>query len=191
MPDKKDSEDLATPLQVRDAFLVKRFHTIHLTIPETVGHHTCNVISILFYLYEDNPPVKVIHQALHHDVPELYTGDIPATAKWRFPLLNKAVMEAERVVAKELGLAYYQLSEIDNTLIHFADMVDLCFKCIEEIAVGNAPFGEILSNGMSYCKKLLDSNLKDHKRANRIFQVLFEHPHVHIEQIQLKAVTLQ
>jgi 5'-deoxynucleotidase YfbR-like HD superfamily hydrolase len=186
-------DPLNTLLQSRDGFYVKRFHTVNLNIPETVGHHTCNVIAILFYLYDNKPPLEVIHIALHHDVPELILGDIPATAKWGHPRLQEAFSEAEKLVAENMGLANYQLKEADAWIIKYADVMDLCFKSIEELATGNAPFANILTNGLKFCASLVEGPLRDHERSKELFDILFTHPFVRVEKTKSSssAATLQ
>lgn len=137
----------------------------------------------MFYLYDNDPPIKVVHQALHHDVPELFTGDLPATAKWRFEGVAEAMAKAEEHVIKEWNLANHELPEKDCALIKFADMMDLNLKCMEELSTGNSPFGAILNNGLMYCKMLLDGPLKGHERAHGLLKVLFNHPFINVEEI--------
>ena len=186
-------DPLNTLLQSRDGFYVKRYHTVNLNVPETVGHHTCNVIAILFYLYEDKPPLEVIHIALHHDVPELILGDIPATAKWGHPRLQEAFAEAEKLVAANMGLANYQISERDAWIIKYADVMDICFKSIEELASGNAPFSNVLTNGLKFCASLAEGPLRDHERCKELFDILFTHPFVRVEKTKSSSseATLQ
>jgi 5'-deoxynucleotidase YfbR-like HD superfamily hydrolase len=95
---------------LREAFMVRRYHTTgHVSRDETVGHHTANVMAILFYLYDDGPPLLLLKAALHHDATELATGDIPATAKWAHPGLAEALLKAEKEVAAD-AVSYTRLS---------------------------------------------------------------------------------
>lgn len=170
---------------VREAFHVRRYHTVlHVNKEETVAHHTCNVIAILFELYDDAPPLDLIKLALHHDVPELVTGDIPATAKWEFPKFAEQAVLVEEEIKKEAGLFDPKLEEIDQVLFKFADMFDLCLKCVEEMATGNLLFARVLANGLSFLRKQLNGPLKNHIPANELFLMIENNPFILIEEVE-------
>lgn len=166
---------------LREAFSVKRYHTVmHVAMPETVGHHTCQVLAMLFYLFDDHPPLYLVRHALHHDAAELVTGDIPATAKWKFPAIAKAVEEAEDEVAQNVGLETCELDPQHRALLKFADMMDLCFKAVEELSVGNDAFQGILANGLSFIGALLGGALKDHQTAHELYKILLDNKRIDI-----------
>jgi len=167
---------------LREAFLVRRYHTVgHVAREETVGHHTCNVMAILFYLFDDTPPLYLVRHALHHDAAELITGDIPATAKWRFPAIAKAVEGAEQEIEAAACLDDTTLDPLHRDLLKFADTMDLCFKAVEEIAFGNDPFQPILANGITYVLALLEGSLKDWSAAHQLWLVLCNNEWVEIK----------
>jgi 5'-deoxynucleotidase YfbR-like HD superfamily hydrolase len=169
---------------IREGFLVKRFHTVpHVNMKETVGHHTGNVIAIVFFLYNDDPPIHVVRAALHHDVPEVVIGDLPATAKWNFPDVNKAVTEAELIIIRKHRLQV-DLLPLEAALVDYADKMDLCFKSVEELATGNEIFMPILVNGIGYCRSLLTARLFDHARAIELFEQLKSNQYVDIQEIE-------
>ena len=67
---------------LRNGMDVERFHTIPLAGRQTVGHHTANLIGLIFLAYRPAmPPVYLLHAALVHDMPEAWTGDLPADVK--------------------------------------------------------------------------------------------------------------
>ena len=137
---------------LRDALHIKRFHTVRtVQNPETVGHHTAGVMSILFFLY-DEPPASLVKYALFHDAHEMATGDIPATAKWNFPELAEQVRNAEQFIDNHYELPTCPKAYQD--VFKFADMMDLCFKCLEEISTGNLNFVPILQRGINFCIEL-------------------------------------
>ena len=169
---------------IREAFFVRRYHTVgHVHKEETLGHHTANVVAIIFFLFDDHPPLFLIRHALHHDVPELATGDIPATTKWQHPEIAKSLEAAEAAVIENMGLENTPLEPLHRDLLKFADMMDLCFKSVEELAVGNDAFTHILYNGLVYVRALLADGLKDHVRAHALYRMLENNKFIHIKEV--------
>jgi len=174
---------LETLSLLRDASHIRRFHTVKTVInPETVGHHTFGVMAILFFLY-DEPPVSLLKYAMFHDAAEVATGDVPATAKWNFPELAKALKDAEAVVEKR-----YETPELDKAHqdgFKFADMMDLCFKCMEEISTGNVNFIPILERGINYCVSLYKTSkeVKNLPAAGQLIAMLVNSPFFPFEEI--------
>jgi 5'-deoxynucleotidase YfbR-like HD superfamily hydrolase len=167
---------------LRDAFHVKRYHSVwHVHMPETVGHHTCGVIALIFWLYDDAPPIHVVKHALHHDAPEVVTGDIPATAKWQSQPLKDSLVTMENGIVEQFGLATDPMSVRETALLKFADMADLCFKSLEELSTGNEVFAQVLANGLTYCYNLVKNELKDHKNAINMFINLNQNKYVNLE----------
>ncbi len=170
---------------IRDGFMVQRYHTVGYVINrETVGHHTANVIALLFFLFDEAPPLELVRAALHHDVPEKMTGDVPATAKWLSEELSSALAGLERKVVEDNALMPY--SHIPPHLLpflKFADYIDLVFKSIDEMAAGNHHFAEILGNGLMAIRKLLDGPLADHKNAQMLYAMVLNNHHIFIQEV--------
>lgn len=168
---------------LRESFMVKRYHTVgYLSREETVGHHTANVLAILFHLFDDAPPLYLIKAALHHDAAELATGDVPATTKWAYPALAELLTKIESEVHERQGLARDPIPEEHAVLLKYADMMDLCFKGLEEMAAGNDVFAPIFSRGLMYCKGLLNGPLKNHGPANDLWAVLVNNKFINIQE---------
>jgi hypothetical protein len=148
---------------------------------ETVGQHTANLINILIFLYGDVPS-KVLLRAIYHDAPELVTGDVPAPAKWMSKELNESLELMEARVQNDIGLFNEPLPEIDEAMLKYADMMDLCFKSVEEITVGNQLFFPLLMRGLIYIRALLQGPLAGNKNAADLFKTLEENPHVYIPE---------
>jgi len=169
---------------LRDAAHIKRFHTVRTVVnPETVGHHTFGVMTILFFMY-DEPPMALLKYALFHDAAEMATGDVPATAKWNFPKLAEALKDAEGTV--EAHYEFPGLAKIYQDEFKFADMMDLCFKCMEEISVGNVNFIPILERGINFCAELY-KNSKEVKKlpaAGQLIAMLVGSPFFPFEEFQ-------
>ncbi len=138
----------------RVGFLVKRFHTLPTIVEETVGHHSANVALICDILTDGEASKEIIIAALKHDIPEQWTGDIPAPAKWIDPNFNDMIKKVEKNWATQTGYKIPELVGDDLLVLKAADMLDLCFKCVEEITLGNVTFMPIFINGIHYLSKL-------------------------------------
>lgn len=120
---------------IRQAGRVKRFHTIECLREQTIADHSWNVAQILLHL---DPEVsrELLRAALNHDIPEYFTGDIPAPMKWDYPLMVKEIEKAERSIELLLGTSLL-LSEKEKALLNFADSMDLMLWCVDELELGN------------------------------------------------------
>jgi 5'-deoxynucleotidase YfbR-like HD superfamily hydrolase len=169
-------------MYMREAFRIRRFHTItHVAMEETVGQHTANLINMLIFLYDELPP-KVLLRALYHDAPELITGDLPAPAKWLSKELSAAIDVMEARVQRDMELFNEPMSEFDEAMLKYADMMDLCFKAVEEISVGNQLFFPLLMRGLIYIRALLQGPLVKSESAAALFKALEDNPHVYIPE---------
>jgi 5'-deoxynucleotidase YfbR-like HD superfamily hydrolase len=170
---------------MREAFKVRRFHTVpFMAVPENVGEHTANMLMTIYFLYDDKPPLSVVTAVLYHDAPELVTGDIPAPTKWMAPEFNTVIEALEEKIVKDMGFPVEKLPEFDDALVKFADIMDLNFKCVEEVAVGNQIVFEMLMRGIVHANNLLRGPLKTHKRAMDLFKVLASNPYVNIPEFE-------
>jgi 5'-deoxynucleotidase YfbR-like HD superfamily hydrolase len=135
---------------VRAGYKVKRFHTVDLIVGETVGHHSANVAMLCVILNGDAPiRSELMAAALTHDVLEQFTGDIPATAKWASAALSAALHDME----ERYTTFSYDLTAEECKLMKTADMLDLCFKCLEELKMGNSTVHHIWRNGVNYLRR--------------------------------------
>ena len=143
---------------VRKGNQVKRYHTVNLLVPETVGHHSANVAGILIAIFHPvNPNGNLLCAALTHDWAEQFTGDVPATAKWISPSLAHAVKQMEEAWHEAIPLPRpgITLTNDEEALLKFADTYDLVVKCEEEIAMGNQEMAEVLFRGIESCESML------------------------------------
>lgn len=131
----------------RSANKVKRYHTIDLIVPETVGHHCANVALLCAHI-AGNPSAELLLAALTHDYAEQFTGDIPATAKWAYPALESVLGQIEA----EVDQYNLKLTETEKFILKQADMLDLCFKCVEELKMGNTTVKPILERGINWIR---------------------------------------
>lgn len=140
-------------VDIRRGYNVKRFHTTHRTQEETVGHHSANVASLLLAIDPDISRACLV-AALMHDVPEGYTGDVPAPVKWAHPELAAELNAAEMAHTEDVGLPTPHLSPYELRMLKLADMLDLVLSSIEERGRGNLYANELIRNGKKYISEM-------------------------------------
>lgn len=149
--------------KVYESGSVLRFHTIadysggHR---QTVADHSWGVILIAYELaqrrnYRYELGGFLLRAALLHDVEEHVLGDIPATAKWRFPSFAKANVEAENVVRKELQIEYPDLDEEGTQIVKWADALELYAYSSRKALAGNHVYYKVVENIYQYMRKEL------------------------------------
>jgi len=134
---------------IRQGLGVTRYHTQTRLRTETVGHHSANVCAILLRL-ERNCSRNLLIRALMHDVPEYYTGDVPAPAKWDSPELKRELDALEGRFIDKHFIPHPQLDESEELLLKTADMLDLLLSCIEEVRMGNSYAEKLVSTAKEY-----------------------------------------
>jgi 5'-deoxynucleotidase YfbR-like HD superfamily hydrolase len=103
--------------------------------------------------------------ALYHDVPELILGDIPATAKWSFPEVQKAFEKAEKKVMDDLGLEFV-LSPEEKNKLKMADMLELVLYSHRHSNQSDQ-MKVIMHTGINYLYKKF-SDLDDFEPVNKV-----------------------
>jgi 5'-deoxynucleotidase YfbR-like HD superfamily hydrolase len=105
-------------------------------------------------------------RALLHDADEKFTGDTPAPFKRM--LRGMGILEENLGVSflKENGIPHYEINKGEEKILKIADYLDLCFKCKDEIELGNTKVYGILKNGLSYleeiqCPESIKENVQD------------------------------
>lgn len=141
----------------RTGGMVKRYHCVRTIGQDTIATHSYGVVIFVLALCPD-PSLNLMKAALFHDLAEQVTGDSPAMAKWGNngleEVLNK--MEIEFNVYHEL---YVPLSPKENLILSYADVLELCFFCLEELQLGNKYVIPVFRAGLKRLKSLafLDS----------------------------------
>jgi len=141
---------------LRDAAAVKRFHVKRTLRTQTVGEHTFGVMLLLRSVLPDNISAEgtcnLMFAAMHHDLPELVTGDIPAPAKWEHPELGALLDRIERS-AQGLYLDV-DLSDQDATMLKWADITELLLWCLEERSLGNITLDDTIQRALHHVSGL-------------------------------------
>lgn len=136
----------------RDAGAVTRYHAKRTHRSQTVAEHTFGILMLLKQVMNPTWPPhglwRIYEAALHHDLPELFTGDVPAPIKRAHPDLGPLMESIEE------GLApLYQdfgLSEEEAALLKWADRMELVLWCLEEYRMGNTYMGDTVRRGMGW-----------------------------------------
>lgn len=161
-----DYEKLET---IYDAQFINRYHTVPLGgLRQTVGAHSYAVVVLLDQLW-DNCSKNLLLSALYHDVPEIVLGDIPATAKWSYPEVQKAFKKAEQKVMKDLDIDFV-LTDRELNRLKMADMLELVMYC-HKLNDSNPRMKLIMQTGVNY---LMDnySQLPDFNPVKQVLRKL-------------------
>ena len=132
----------------RDAGAVKRYHTKRTHRTQTVAEHTFGMLILLKQVCGGSLSPRVVNAVLHHDLPELFTGDIPAPIKRSHSKLGPLLDEIETQL-EPLYIAD-ELEPAEAALVKWADRVELVLWCLEEYRMGNVAAGVMASRGMSW-----------------------------------------
>jgi 5'-deoxynucleotidase YfbR-like HD superfamily hydrolase len=154
---------------IYDAQFINRYHTVPLGgLRQTVGAHSYAVVVLLDQLW-DNCSKNLLLSALYHDVPEIVLGDIPATAKWSYPDVQKAFKKAEQKVMKDLDIDFV-LTDREINRLKMADMLELVMYC-HKLNDSNPRMKLIMQTGVNY---LMDnySQLPDFSPVKQVLRKL-------------------
>lgn len=136
---------------MRAAARVQRMHTTPSLHKQTVGEHTFGVLAILNEVYSGDLVIlaRLTIAVLQHDVPEVFTGDVPAPAKWMYPELEAGLRIAEQgvQVQYDLGLGV-QITEAERRLLKYCDLMELAIFAMEEFDMGNKPMAVMCTNAL-------------------------------------------
>jgi len=133
-----------------------------------VGAHSYAVVVLLDQLW-DNCSKNLLLSALYHDVPEIVLGDIPATAKWSYPDVQRVFKKAEQKVMKDLDIAFV-LTDRELNRLKMADMLELVMYC-HKLNDSNPRMKLIMQTGVNY---LMDnySQLPDFNPVKQVLRKL-------------------
>jgi 5'-deoxynucleotidase YfbR-like HD superfamily hydrolase len=135
---------------------VRRLHGTPHHQPCTVGRHSWGMAVLLYqlYPYPGPPPHMLVRACLEHDAPELLTGDIPRSAKERWPSLNTASARAEDDAAQELGVWAIRLDDEEQHWLNALDVLELYLYCFSEEKLGNRHVAPIAAR----CQEILSES---------------------------------
>jgi 5'-deoxynucleotidase YfbR-like HD superfamily hydrolase len=133
--------------KLREAAAVKRYHTKRTIRTQNLADHTYGILQIILAV-DPQPSLNLIKAAMHHDLAEVLTGDIPAPAKRMFPDLREALQSAEHSDGQLSPV--FELTDDEQALLKWADTAELCFWCLEEYLMGNRLAFNTFATGVNY-----------------------------------------
>ena len=150
---------------------INRWGIMHSLIPDKLSTHSLEVAFIAHSLallgnrmFSKNYDCeRIAVKAMYHDVPEIFTGDIPTPVKYYSEEMKSAYDAVESASIKKLmGMLPAELSEDysrmfqqngdEHKLIKAADRISAYIKCREELRYGSNEFidaGERLLNALA------------------------------------------
>jgi 5'-deoxynucleotidase YfbR-like HD superfamily hydrolase len=141
--------NLAKLYLLRRAARVERMHTRPLARQQTVGEHSFSVLALIDCVYPE-ATINLWRAALYHDAAEVITGDVPATAKWRYPIaLGSNLDDIEKDIALTHGTDIV-LSDKEQAVLKFCDTMELAIFAIEEAERGDRNAIRVAHNCMSF-----------------------------------------
>ena len=138
---------------------IKRWGIMHSVIPDHLSTHSLEVGFLAHSLamignemFGKNYNLeRIAVKAIYHDVPEIFTGDIPTPVKYYSDETKQAYDAVEvaslnkltEMLPEELRSGYLELfiyTEEEKKLIKAADRISAYIKCLEEKNYGNREF---------------------------------------------------
>ncbi|MDB4575378.1 HD domain-containing protein [bacterium] len=148
-------------MQLRDAYLkvqalreggaVKRCHARPSARPYNVAEHSFNALNLLLVLHP-NPNVSLMRAVMWHDVPERWTGDMPAFFKMQYPVVKAAAGLMEDDIFREFDLGEC-LSEEERQWLKAVDLLEFWHWAREEGVMGNGTTDTMLRD----CEELIET----------------------------------
>lgn len=103
---------------------VTRFHAVpSVFIKQTVAQHAWGVATLFTFIKTDPRPDAIMH-ALTHDMHELFTGDVPFTAKREVEDLALLLETAEVTYGDKHLFNMPRITEAEKLVLKFADMLE-------------------------------------------------------------------
>jgi len=140
---------------------ISRWALMRNTRAESVHEHSFDVALLAHALAElhnrrfgGNADVsQCVLQAMYHDTPEIFTGDMPTPVKYDNEDIRRAYQQVERLSAEKLlSMLPADLDEVyrplllpeanseEARIVKAADKISALLKCVEELGQGNREF---------------------------------------------------
>ncbi len=159
MNNKENNQSSFFALVFRQKY-IKRWGLMHSFVHETLAQHSSECAMIAHALATIGNELfgksydvgAVVSAALFHDVPEVFTGDMPTPVKYANEKIREEFGEIENETVKslvsklptELQNTYFELFSDEDPEIHAlvkaADRLCAYIKCAEELKFNNSEF---------------------------------------------------
>lgn len=163
--------DLWAQQEIFDGGAVKRFHTWPIVGQQTVAEHSWGVLAVIDWLYED-ASAKLLRAAIHHDVSEFWTGDVPFQVKRLKPEIKTALIDMEEHHCAALNIIDMDLDEEDRRRLKVADYVECMFFCIAQKNLGNQRMNLVMDNLTKALYSII--NAEEREVVNSIINIYYD-----------------
>lgn len=124
----------------REGAAVERCHAHPHLMRYSVGHHTCDLLTLLTLCWQSDhngqlPSAGLLVVASFHDVVERITGDLPSVTKHHTPWAD--VVEDRALTRLGVGV---EITDEERDYLNAADSMEVWFWAREELARGNRAF---------------------------------------------------
>lgn len=148
---------------------VKRYHTWPTIQTQTTGEHSAAVLRLYISCF-GTPTGAVAEYIIHHDTPELVTGDPPYPIKKNNPVLAEEYRKMDDEVmisikgSPNIGITKYELSRVK-----VCDLLEMYeFGIVDEL-MGNRFAGPIVDDTYSdIMQRIVKLNSEDHDSVLRV-----------------------
>ena len=145
--------NLARTYSLREASQVVRYHTVQTIGRQTVAEHSYHVAMLVLRFTDGNASQELLKAVLYHDLPEVETGDLPATFKWANLGVVQALNRVEEAFDEKYGTSV-TLTDEERLILKAADILELVEYCIDQMNLGNRNMRIIAFRGLAYAKSL-------------------------------------
>lgn len=163
---------------------IRRFHTLPMQFPDSVGQHSGGVAFLIYYLLcgivEDTLLCRYMAAALVHDLPEYKTGDIPSPTKSVLGRQELGVMERTYVHENDpKGLLRRAFADADEgaAALTLADALDGTVRAAIELRAENTDFKEAYRNYVRFSEERIGVVQKMYPEAAQRAQVVLHYAH--------------
>lgn len=161
----------------RDAGAVKRYHVKRTLRQQTVAEHTFGMLMLVKQVAPHLDKSMLYTAILHHDLPELMTGDVPAPIKRAHPELGPLMNSIEEELVPLYNPACEGLTHEEQSLLKWADRMELVLWCLEEYRMGNTFVVDTIRRGIGWilaghmpdcCRTLTDAVVRELRDQHKI-----------------------
>lgn len=154
----------------RDAGAVKRYHVKRTHRTQTIAEHTFGMLMLVKQVAPHIDKYMLYEAILHHDLPELMTGDVPAPIKRVHPELGPLMDSIEHDLQPLYNPVLEGLTQEEAALMKWADRMELVLWCLEEFRLGNTYMKPTVARGLGWiltsympacCRGLTDEVVAD------------------------------
>lgn len=131
--------------ELRRAAGVKRYHTFPIIGEQTVGHHTLNMLVMLFLLHPE-PDIELVKAIVLHDFAEHILGDAPSPGLRQHSLYRRVYEIAQSKILPRYKPLQSELTQGERHWLDALDRLEAYFFAHDQYQLGNKNALEILFN---------------------------------------------